>query len=105
MPLLESFGVYDSTSSVDVVAFCSSMEVCPINASKVAEGLGLVGYSFQDWPCNMRLNAYHLKEESIGCQVVHAHTDSSLVTLLFEGEIGGVEITDENGKFVAVDSE
>ncbi|KAG0467274.1 hypothetical protein HPP92_018854 [Vanilla planifolia] len=121
MPLLESFGVYDATSSADVVAFCSSMEASPHQrevlstyaskvhvlvvdiASKVAEGLGLVGCSFQDWPCNMRLNVYHLKEESIGRQAVHAHTDSGLVTLLLEGEIGGLEIADETGKLLAVD--
>ncbi|KAG0467278.1 hypothetical protein HPP92_018858 [Vanilla planifolia] len=121
MPLLETFGIYDAASTADVLAFCSSMEASPHQrevlstyarkvhslavdiALKMVEGLGLVGCSFQDWPCNMRLNVYDFTEESIGRQAVHAHTDSGLLTLLLEGEIGGFEIADETGKFVAVD--
>ncbi|KAG0467269.1 hypothetical protein HPP92_018849 [Vanilla planifolia] len=119
-PLLESFGIYDAASTADVLAFCSSMEASPHQceilstyackvhalavdiASKVAEGLGLVGCSFPDWPCTMRVNVYDYTEESIGLQAAQLHTDSGLLTVLLEGEIGGFEVVDQTGKFVAV---
>ncbi|KAG0467270.1 hypothetical protein HPP92_018850 [Vanilla planifolia] len=84
MPLLESFVVYDATSTADVLAFCSSMEASTINvdvltvdiASKVAEGLACVGCSFQDWPCTTSLNVFHFAEESIGLDAAELRTDS-----------------------------
>ncbi|KAG0467279.1 hypothetical protein HPP92_018859 [Vanilla planifolia] len=50
----------------------------------------------------MRLNVYHFNEESIGLEAAELHTDSGLLTVLLEGEIGGLEILDQTGKFVAV---
>ncbi|KAG0467311.1 hypothetical protein HPP92_018891 [Vanilla planifolia] len=123
MPLLESFGIYDAASTADVLAFCSSMEAshrqrevlstyaCRVHAlavdiaSKVAEGLGVLDFSFQDWHCTMRLNVYDLKEETIGLQAMGLHSDSSFLTVLLEGEVNGLEVVDQTGKFVAVHSQ
>ncbi|KAG0467313.1 hypothetical protein HPP92_018274 [Vanilla planifolia] len=55
-----------------------------------------------DWPCTMRLNVYDYTEESIGLQAAQLHTDSGLLTVLLEDEIGGFEVVDQTGKFVAV---
>nr|CAD1825853.1 unnamed protein product [Ananas comosus var. bracteatus] len=70
-PLYEAFGLYDAASPADVDAFCSCLDAPPHHrdtirfyashlrplvasiASKIAESLGLVGYSFSDWPCQL----------------------------------------------------
>ncbi|XP_020599225.1 2-oxoglutarate-dependent dioxygenase DAO-like [Phalaenopsis equestris] len=123
-PFYESFGLYDAASSSDVHAFCSLLEASPFHretissyalklhaliveiASKVAESLGLAGYSFQDWPCQLRLNKYNFTNETVGFPGVQIHTDSGFLTVLQEDEsVGGLEIMDRTGNFVAVDPE
>ncbi|XP_020263799.1 2-oxoglutarate-dependent dioxygenase DAO-like, partial [Asparagus officinalis] len=73
-------------------------------ASKVAESLGLVGYSFEDWPSQFRINRYNFTEETVGSSGVQMHTDSGFLTVLQEDEsVGGLEVMTESGSFVAVD--
>lgn len=73
-------------------------------ASKIAESLGLVGCSFSDWPCQFRMNRYNFTPETVGSSGVQIHTDSGFLTVLQEDEsVGGLEVMDANGTFVAVD--
>ncbi|OAY75140.1 2-oxoglutarate-dependent dioxygenase DAO-like [Ananas comosus] len=121
-PLYEAFGLYDAASPADVDAFCSCLDAPPHHretirfyashlhplvasiASKIAESLGLVGYSFSDWPCQFRMNRYNFTPETVGSSGVQIHTDSGFLTVLQEDEsVGGLEVMDANGTFVAVD--
>lgn len=121
-PLYEAFGLYDASKAADVDAFCSRLhasahhreiiktyasklhEIIVKTASRVAEGVGLVGYSFDDWPCQFRINKYNFSKESVGSSGVQIHTDSGFLTLLQEDEsVGGLEVMDKSGSFVAVD--
>ncbi|KAG0475297.1 hypothetical protein HPP92_014983 [Vanilla planifolia] len=122
-PLYEAFGLYDAASSADVRAFCNLLEASSYHkeifslyftklhvlivdiASKVAESLGLVGYSFDDWPCQARINRYNFTEGTIGSSGVQIHTDSGFLTILQEDEsVGGLEMMDSSGNFQAVDA-
>jgi len=73
-------------------------------ASKIAESLGLCDYSFNDWPCQFRMNKYHFTEETtIGSTGITTHTDSGFLTVLQEDDsVRGLEIMDMSGKFVTV---
>nr|CAD1829309.1 unnamed protein product [Ananas comosus var. bracteatus] len=121
-PLYEAFGLYDAASPADVDAFCSCLDAPPhlretirlyashlhplvANiATKIAESLGLVGCSFSDWPCQFRMNRYNFAPETVGSSGVQIHTDSGFLTVLQEDEsVGGLEVMDANGTFVAVD--
>ncbi|KAH0460847.1 hypothetical protein IEQ34_008422 [Dendrobium chrysotoxum] len=121
-PFYEAFGLYNAASTSDVRAFCSLLEASPFHqeiissyasklhalivdiASKVADSLGLVGYSFQDWPCQFRLNKYNFTNETVGSPGVQIHTDSGFLTVLQEDEsVGGLEIMDSTGNFMVVD--
>ena len=75
---------------------------------KVAESLGLVGGRgddmFKEWACQFRINKYNFREETVGSEGVQIHTDSSFLTILQEDEnVGGLEVMDKSGTFVAVD--
>ncbi|XP_020266059.1 2-oxoglutarate-dependent dioxygenase DAO-like [Asparagus officinalis] len=72
-------------------------------ASKLAGSLGLVGYSFEDWPSQFRINKYHFAEETVGSSGVQIHTDSGFLTVLQEDEsVGGLEVMTESGSFIPV---
>ncbi|XP_020572989.1 2-oxoglutarate-dependent dioxygenase DAO-like [Phalaenopsis equestris] len=121
-PLQESLGIYNAASSEEVHSFCSLMHVSPQQretiseyasklhdlivdiASKVTDCLGVEGFSFQEWPCRLGLNRYNFTEETIGSIGAPIHTDSSFLTIVQEEEsIGGFEIADAAGNFVAID--
>ncbi|KAK8957989.1 Naringenin,2-oxoglutarate 3-dioxygenase [Platanthera zijinensis] len=74
-------------------------------AGKVAESLGLNGYSFEEWACGARLHLYNFKEEEdIGSIGLPGHTDSNFLTLVIEDDsVGGLEIMNANKDFVAID--
>ncbi|KAJ6805105.1 2-oxoglutarate-dependent dioxygenase DAO-like [Iris pallida] len=120
-PLYEAFGLYDAADAADVEAFCSRLHASPRQretiktyalklhelmvdiACKLADSLGLVDYSFKDWPCQFRLNKYNFTEETVGSSGVQLHTDSGFLTVLQEDEsVGGLEVMDSSGTFVAV---
>lgn len=66
--------------------------------------MGLTGYSFEGWPCQFRINKYTFTPETIGSSGVQIHTDSGFLTILQDDEnLGGLEVMDESGVFVAVD--
>ncbi|KAL3813532.1 hypothetical protein ACJIZ3_014800 [Penstemon smallii] len=71
---------------------------------KMGEGLGLFNISFEDWPCQFRINKYHFTPGTIGSPGVQLHTDSSFLTILQDDEIiGGLEVMKRCGTFEAVD--
>lgn len=71
---------------------------------KLAQGLNVPGFSIEEWPCHYRINRYSFTKESIGSYGVQIHTDSGFLTMLQEDDsIGGLEVLDKSGAFVAVD--
>ncbi|KAK4477524.1 hypothetical protein RD792_016753 [Penstemon davidsonii] len=121
-PLYEALGLYDMTSSQAVNDFCSNLDATPHQRAtilryakavnklmmdivhKMGEGLGLIDISFEDWPCQFRINKYHFTPGTIGSPGVQLHTDSSFLTILQDDEIiGGLEVMKRGGTFEAVD--
>ncbi|XP_076905711.1 2-oxoglutarate-dependent dioxygenase DAO-like [Bidens hawaiensis] len=123
-PLYEALGLYDMASRNDVDNFCSQLDVSPDQretimryaeaihellleiAKKLAESLGVKSESMglEEWPCKFRINKYHFTPESVGCPCVQIHTDSGFLTILQDDEsVGGLEIMDKSGEFIAVD--
>ena len=73
-------------------------------AVKMSTIMGLKEYSFKGWPCQFRINKYSFTPESIGSSGVQIHTDSGFLTILQDDEnLGGLEVMNESGEFVAVD--
>uniref|UniRef100_A0A5B6ZXW9 Isopenicillin N synthase-like Fe(2+) 2OG dioxygenase domain-containing protein n=2 Tax=Davidia involucrata TaxID=16924 RepID=A0A5B6ZXW9_DAVIN len=72
---------------------------------KLAEGMGLAStVSFEGWPCQFRINKYNFTPETVGSSGVQIHTDSGFLTILQDDEnVGGLEVMDKSGTFVAVD--
>ncbi|KAH7673990.1 Gibberellin 3-beta-dioxygenase protein [Dioscorea alata] len=120
-PLYEAFGLYDASSSLDILSFCSNLQASPFQqhtiatyssklhalvidiANKIAKSIGVPHYSFEHWPCQFRLNKYFFTQETIGSSGVQIHTDSGFLTVLQEDDsVGGLEIIDQTGTFVPV---
>ena len=120
-PLYEAFGLYDASSSLGILSFCSNLQASPFQqhtiatyssklhalvvdiANKIAKSVGVPHYSFERWPCQFRLNKYSFTEETIGSSGVQIHTDTSFLTVLQEDDsVGGLEIMDQTGTFVPV---
>lgn len=119
----ESFSIYNAARFADVHTFCSILQVSKYHreilceyvaglhgvmmkvAEKVAESLGLNGYSFQEWACGARLHRYNFKEEEdIGSIGLPGHTDSNFLTLVVEDDpVGSLEIMNANKDFVPID--
>ncbi|KAL2907143.1 2-oxoglutarate-dependent dioxygenase DAO [Bienertia sinuspersici] len=121
-PLYEAFGLFDVASSVSVSKFCSQLQATPHQreiiqsyagaiykaatniASKMCRSMGLTDYSFEDWPCQFRINKYTFTSETIGSSGVQIHTDSGFLTVLQDDEtLGGLEVMNDSGEFMAVD--
>ncbi|KAJ9704182.1 hypothetical protein PVL29_005458 [Vitis rotundifolia] len=121
-PLYESLGLYDMASQQAVDAFCSQLDASPHQretikiyakavqelamdiGNKLAETMGLGGDLFKEWPCQFRINKYNFTPETVGSPGVQIHTDSSFLTILQDDEnVGGLEVMDKSGAFVAVD--
>ncbi|KAM1423146.1 hypothetical protein ACFX2I_005201 [Malus domestica] len=122
-PLYEALGLYDLGSSQAVHSFCSQLdasshqreviekyaqaeyEQCVDIGRKLAESYGLVDSDFlKGWPCQFRINKYNYTPESVGSSGVQLHTDSGFLTILQDDEnVGGLEVMDNSGAFVAVD--
>ncbi|CAN4081784.1 unnamed protein product [Withania somnifera] len=102
-PLYEALGLCDMSSPQDVDAFSTQLGASPHQREtimkyaaaihglmmdimrKMGEGLGLPNVSFEDWPCQSRINKYHFNPEA---------DDES---------VGGLEVMKKSGEFVAVD--
>lgn len=121
-PLYEALGLYDVASSQAVADFCSQLDASPHQreiiekyaraiqelavdlAHKLADSMGLMDSVFQDWPCQFRINKYNFAPECVGSPGVQLHTDSGFLTILQDDEnVGGLEVMDRSGAFVAVD--
>ncbi|XP_020676332.1 2-oxoglutarate-dependent dioxygenase DAO-like [Dendrobium catenatum] len=120
--LYEGLGIYDASSPFDIQAFCSLLDLSSHDketlgtyatklhdlivdlASKVAEGLGIIEFSFQEWPCHLRMNrCLFTKETMLGTCGVNTHSDTSFITILLEDDSHkGLEILDSFGNFVAI---
>ena len=71
---------------------------------KLAKSMGLESDPFKGWPCHLWINKYNFTHETVGSSGVQIHTDSGFLTILQEDEnVGGLEIINKNGEFVAVD--
>ncbi|KAF7135781.1 hypothetical protein RHSIM_Rhsim08G0024600 [Rhododendron simsii] len=71
---------------------------------KLAEAMGLSTLSFEDWPCQFRINKYNFTPETVGSTGVQIHTDSGFLTVLQDDEnVGGLEVMNKSGEFVAVE--
>ncbi|XP_061341756.1 2-oxoglutarate-dependent dioxygenase DAO-like isoform X2 [Gastrolobium bilobum] len=120
-PLYEALGLYDLGSSQAVQDFCSQLDATPhqrqimeayghaiydlaVNiGEKMAQSLGIVGADFKEWPCQFRINKYNFTPEAVGSSGVQLHTDSGFLTILQDDEnVGGLEVMDSSGSFVAV---
>ncbi|XP_022759114.1 2-oxoglutarate-dependent dioxygenase DAO-like isoform X2 [Durio zibethinus] len=121
-PLYEALGLYDMASSQAVHNFCSQLDATPSQretiekyaqaihelmmdiGGKLAESMGLVGDYCKEWPCQFRINKYNFTPEDVGSTGVQIHTDSGFLTILQDDEnVGGLEVMDRSGEFVAVD--
>ncbi|MBA0640436.1 hypothetical protein Goklo_023372 [Gossypium klotzschianum] len=66
--------------------------------------MGLKSDYCKEWPCQFRINKYHFTPQSVGSAGVQLHTDSGFLTILQDDEnVGGLEVMDKSGEFVAVD--
>ena len=65
--------------------------------------MGLVSDLFKGWACQFRINKYNFSPETVGSSGVQIHTDSGFLTVLQDDEnVGGLEVMDKSGAFVAV---
>ncbi|KAH8518199.1 hypothetical protein H0E87_000142 [Populus deltoides] len=121
-PLYEALGLYDMGSSQAVETFCSQLDASSSQreviemyakaihgaakdvARKLAESLGLSGDFFESWVCQFRINKYNFTPETVGSSGVQIHTDSGFLTILQDDEnVGGLEVMNPSGVYVAVD--
>ncbi|XP_065855167.1 2-oxoglutarate-dependent dioxygenase DAO-like [Euphorbia lathyris] len=122
-PLYEALGLYDMGSSEAIDNFCSQLNASPHQrkvieayakaiheiamdlARKLGESLGIQRSDvFEGWPCQFRINKYNFSRETVGSSGVQMHTDSGFLTILQDDEnVGGLEVMDKSGEFVAVD--
>lgn len=73
-------------------------------ARKIGQGLGVKGFSVEDWCCQFRINKYRFTPHTVNSPGVQLHTDSSFLTLLHDDkDIGGLEVMSRSGDFLAVD--
>ena len=71
---------------------------------KLAKSIGLESDLFKGWTSQFRINKYNFTPQSVGSSGVQIHTDSGFLTILQEDEnVGGLEVMNKNGEFVAVD--
>ena len=71
---------------------------------KLAKGMGLSRISFEEWPCQFRINKYHFTPGTVGFPGIQIHTDPGFLTVLQDDEnVGGLEVVDKSGEFVAVE--
>ncbi|KAL0921074.1 hypothetical protein M5K25_008106 [Dendrobium thyrsiflorum] len=107
-PLFQSLGIYDANSTANIHAFCSCLGISSHDidnlstyastlhcltvdlASKIAECLGVVDYSFQGWSCHLRMNRYNFTKENISCDGAYIHAYSSFIRVLLKEESNDV---------------
>nr|XP_043632186.1 2-oxoglutarate-dependent dioxygenase DAO-like isoform X2 [Erigeron canadensis] len=123
-PLYEALGFYDMSCRADVENFCSQLdasthqreiivryaeavhELLVVVVEKLAQGLAVKSenFGFEEWPCQFKINKYHFSPESVGSPGVQVHTDTGFLTILQDDEsVGGLEVMDKSGDFIAVD--
>ncbi|XP_058073312.1 2-oxoglutarate-dependent dioxygenase DAO-like [Magnolia sinica] len=121
-PLYEALGLYDIGSSDAVLTFCSQLDATPQQSEtiksyahailelamdigrKIAESIGIDCDLCRTWPCQFRINKYSFTKETVASLGVQLHTDSGFLTILQEDDcVGGLEVMDKTGAFLAVD--
>ncbi|PON70908.1 Oxoglutarate/iron-dependent dioxygenase [Trema orientale] len=121
-PLYEALGLYDLGSSEALRSFFDQLDASPYQREiiekyaravhemamdigrKLAKSIGLKSDLFKGWTCQFRINKYNFTPQSVGSPGVQIHTDSGFLTILQEDEyVGGLEVMNKNGEFVAVD--
>ncbi|PON53394.1 Oxoglutarate/iron-dependent dioxygenase [Parasponia andersonii] len=121
-PLYEALGLYDLGSPQALRSFFDQLDASPYQREiiekyaravhemamdigrKLAKSIGLKSDLFKGWTCQFRINKYNFTTQSVGSSGVQIHTDSGFLTILQEDEyVGGLEVMNKNGEFVAVD--
>ncbi|PON70898.1 Oxoglutarate/iron-dependent dioxygenase [Trema orientale] len=121
-PLYEALGLYDLGSAEALRSFCDQLDASSHQREiveryagavhglaldigrKMAMSMGLESDLFKGWRCQFRINKYNFTPETVGSSGVQIHTDSSFLTILQEDEnVGGLEVLNKNGEFVAID--
>ncbi|XP_062105250.1 2-oxoglutarate-dependent dioxygenase DAO-like [Humulus lupulus] len=121
-PLYEALGLYDLGSPEALRSFFDQLDASPYQRDviekyakgvhemamdmgrKLAKSLGVKSDLFKGWTCQFRINKYNFNPQSVGSSGVQLHTDSGFLTVLQEDEnVGGLEVMNKNGEFVAVE--
>lgn len=121
-PFYEALGLYDVGNVHSVEEFCSQLGVSKRQretieryaeaihkvtvdiAKKLARSYRLEEEEFEGWNCQFRINKYNFTQDTVGSPGVQIHTDSGFLTVLQDDEnVGGLEVMDRSGSFVAVD--
>ncbi|PON70905.1 Oxoglutarate/iron-dependent dioxygenase [Trema orientale] len=122
-PLYEALGLYDFGSTEAIHSFCDQLDAShhqretienyarAINelvfdiGQTLAKSMGLESELFKgNWHRRFRINKYNFTPQSLGSSGVRIHTDSGFLTILQDDEnVGGLEVMNKNGEFVAVD--
>lgn len=72
-------------------------------SGKLADGMGVSGFTIEGWPCLFRLNKFNFAQETVGSSGFQIHTDSGFLTIVQDDCISGLEVMDKSGAFVPVD--
>lgn len=73
-------------------------------SGKLADGLGISGFTIKGWPCLFRINKFNFATETIGSSGFQIHTDSGFLTIVQDDEgVSGLEVMDKSGAFTPVD--
>ncbi|XXG84688.1 hypothetical protein AAC387_Pa10g2152 [Persea americana] len=122
-PLYEALGIHDINSSEAIDAFCDRLNATVHQREtikkyaremhnlgmdighKIAQGLGIEGDVFREWPIIFRMNKYSFTEETVGSLGVRLHSDFGFLTILQEDEcVGGLQVMDKSGGFIPIDN-
>ncbi|PON53389.1 Oxoglutarate/iron-dependent dioxygenase [Parasponia andersonii] len=122
-PLYEALGLYHFGSTEAIRTFCDQLDASPHQREtiekyakaiyelvfdigrKIARSMGFDDDIFKEsWHNRFRINKYNFTPQSVGSSGVQIHTDSGFLTILQDDEnVGGLEVMNKDGEFVAVD--
>lgn len=73
-------------------------------SGKLADGLGISGFTIEGWPCLFRINKFNFAKGTIGSSGFQIHTDSGFLTIVQDDEgVSGLEVMDQSGAFMSID--
>ncbi|XP_074378893.1 2-oxoglutarate-dependent dioxygenase DAO-like isoform X2 [Apium graveolens] len=73
-------------------------------SGKLADALGISGFTIEGWPCLFRINQFNFAKETIGSSGFKIHTDSGFLAIVQDDEgVSGLEVMDKSGAFIPID--